>query len=128
MAAIRATLRLRVAKLALETRKNAAGDTLHWLAARSRLRRRLSRCTSASWGTAKISSDIQIVREEIGTLKAAAKGEAPFEVRGRAIGLTGPLNRGRLASPIEIGLDVVERADSNVGRRDHGHSLAEAQL
>src|SRR5450755_1061705 len=90
--------------------------------------RGLSRRTSPSWGTDEIGSDIQIVRQEIGALKAAAKREAPFEVRGRTIGLAWPLNRGRPAGPIKIRVHVVERTDSDVRCRDHGHSLAKGQL
>lgn len=37
----------------------------------------------------KIDGDVQIVRQEIGALKAAAKGEAPFEVRSRPDGGAG---------------------------------------
>jgi hypothetical protein len=65
----------------------------------------------------KIDGDIQIVRQEIGALKAAAKGEAPSEVRVRPGGVTGRLNRGGGAGPIEIGLEIAERADREVERR-----------
>ena len=38
------------------------------------------------------------------------------------------MNGDALAGPIEIGLQVIERTDSDVGRRDHGCALAQAQL
>ena len=64
----------------------------------------------------KIDGDVQIVRQEIGALKAAAKGEAPFEIRGRPGDVAGLLNRGGGAAIIEIRLEIAERADREVER------------
>jgi len=75
-----------------------------------------------------IDNHVQIVGQEIRTLEAVTKRKILFEVVGRPIGLASGRGAFRFARPVEIGLNIVERADLDVRNRDHGLPAPKPQL
>src|SRR5580700_8323504 len=75
-----------------------------------------------------IDDHVQIVCQEIGTLEAVTKRKIPLEPVGGPIGLARGSGDFRFAGPVEIGLNIMEGTDFDVGSRDHGLAPVEPQL
>ena len=76
-------------------------------------------------GAGVIDDDVQIVGQKIGTLEAVSKGKIPLESVGGAGGLARGCGGLRFARPVEIGLNIVERADFRVRSNDHRFAALE---
>src|SRR5271155_4231781 len=95
----------------LESRHPPRASRIAALIARDGLRRwRFGRSLSGRdiWA---IDHHIEVISDEVCALESIAKGKIPFEAVRRSIGLASRRSRLPCASPIEIGLHIVEETD-----------------